>query len=235
MANAFWGGFAKGLKGRLDQENDLELEMDKEKRLQDLKKKYEAEIIDSQQTQIVGNEEIRYNKYGTEISRRPLSPEEIAVRKAEVGKVTADARRSTTEADMSDYNYGNREEDRKLKLDEYESVRNAREAQTAQGWAGLDIQRERLTPKEEEEVQLVEALIYEGGDIDKDSAQALYEAFQVDLGRASTPAERKSIIARYKGQAKNRVNRTNQAVRAEYRDGGASYTEGSDGMAPPSR
>lgn len=143
MTSAFWGGFAGSLKDRLDDDRRAERDLEKEDKLLQLKKKYEQEIIDSSLTQIVGNEEIRYNKYGTEISRRTLNPEELAIRKAAMDKSTADARRAVTEADMSEYDYGNREEDRTYKLEDRNLEREATRARIDQGWGALDLQRER--------------------------------------------------------------------------------------------
>lgn len=143
MASAFWGGFADTmLQGRL-RDQEAQREIDKEQRLAELKRKYEGQIVDSQLTQIVGNEEIRYNKFGEEMFRRALSAEELAVRKAAVDKGSAEARRAVTEADMSDYTYGNREEDRRMSLEDRTLERAVKQAQIDQGWRSLDISAAR--------------------------------------------------------------------------------------------
>lgn len=247
-ANAFWGGFAESLKGRLDQENAIDLDMQREERLQELKKKYEQEIIDSNQTQIVGNEEVRYNKFGTEISRRQLSPEEIAMRKAAVDKTTADARKSVADAGMSEFDYGNREADRQMALDDAASIRAAREAQVQQGWGSLEVQRTRNRDDREARVQdrlfqdvqknyneVIAALEQVGADalgangITSPAAEAEVAMAEIDgLINAGNYTAANRAIAALKGRLRNPVLK----AEAKARDSNAFSLDGS-GFALP--
>lgn len=231
MANAFWGGFARSLKDNIDADMDMERDLAKQDKLEQLKKKYEAEIIDSSQTQVVGNEEVRYNKYGTEISRRALSPEELAMRKAAVDKASADARRSVTEADMSDYQYGNREEDRALD-------RATKQAGVDQGWAHVNIARDRLnrdmTREEKDRAELVTTTLFEAGDNGDVSAMALMEQYDMELEAAKDKEDRERVIAKYLGLARNRLMDTKARTQQQYRQGNTPWSlEGTGPTLPP--
>lgn len=97
------GSIAGRMATNMGKNDDAQREMRKAEALMELQKKYDDEIIDSAQTRIVGNEEIRYSKRGREISRRQLSPEELLARKQELDKAAADVRRSTADAGKAEF------------------------------------------------------------------------------------------------------------------------------------
>ena len=228
MASAFFAGFADTLKDiRLDDRKRTR-DLEDADALQRLKKKYESEIVDNQATRIVGSDEIRYNKFGDEISRRTLSPEELSARKAELAKTEADARKAGAEADMSVKDRDFYDEDRSLDVEEKRSIRAAREAGVAQGWAGvanstrgLDLQEARLNKEGEDEVT---ALLYEADGAGDSSAAALQKRYLMRLEQATTKAQKQQIIAEYKGIARNLLAKIRQANAIEVkRAGGATF------------
>lgn len=188
MANAFWGGFASSLKGRMDADYESELELKRQRALKELEKEYGREVIDSALTVIEGNEEVRYNKYGEPISRRPLSPQEIEIRDATTGKVKAEGRRALAEAGKSEAEA--EYTPRRLALDERQaeaSIASSR-ASAAAAMGGLDLRRQEMehniSEKEQQKVDEAEQLIWAASQSDDASARSKAELFQAELAGA---------------------------------------------------
>lgn len=102
MASTFVGGFARAVMGRMDARHQQEMELKKARLLEELRREFEKEIIDHNATRIDGEFEIRYNKYGQEISRRRLSPEELEMRQAELSSKKASRRLTEAQATVAE-------------------------------------------------------------------------------------------------------------------------------------
>lgn len=218
MASSFWGGFARTMLDDRREDDKRKADFDREKNLLELRKKYEAEIVDSQQTQIEGNMEVGYNKFGTKIYERVLSPERLAERKAKLDAANAEARRAgalagTAEAELRDYDV-----DKKLERSERQSIQAAREAQTAQGWTRIAQDNERLSLDRETRSDMnrdeVTAILMEAGDEGDVSAMSLLDQYDMEFEQAKDKAERSRVIAKYKGLARQRLNKTKAGLRA---------------------
>lgn len=107
---SFLSGFARSLEGSMAKESDAAREMEKQRMLMELKKKYEAEIVRADLTTIEGNIEKRRNQFGDVISERELSPEEAEVRKAEIDKLKAATRSAIAGADSAEFEVENQDE-----------------------------------------------------------------------------------------------------------------------------
>jgi hypothetical protein len=217
MASAFWGGFADTLKDIRLEDRAGEKEMERQDALMRMKEKYQAKIVDSQQTTIEGTTEVRRNQFGDVISRRELSPEEADARKAQLAKTQADAARSTAEAGISAKSLETFDDDRRVRLEESASVRAAREANVAQGWAGVANASKRLSLDEARlgraEADLVTSTLFEAGDLGDVSAMSLLEEYDRELTQATDEKQRQRVIAKYLGTAKNRLMQVKQQMR----------------------
>lgn len=216
MASAFWAGFAETLKGRMDARFQQDMDMQREERLLELKKKYDREIIDPQMTKVVGNEEIHYNRYGEELSRRQLSPEELEMRDLDKrGKVAgvvgaeAGAQKAGLEAQ-----YYTADREHQIGIDKDASAR---------GWAMIGLDRERLDRDKPSNqisagIDEVVMLLQEGGGEADTSPEALTQQFEMELQQAAPKGEeaQRRVIAKYKGLALRLKARTGAAVRQEF-------------------
>ena len=227
MASAFWGGFASTLlDDRLDtQKRSRDLE-DNEA-IQKMKEKYQAKIVDSQQTTIEGTTEVRRNQFGDMIGRRELSPEEAEARKAALEKTKAETSRSVAEAGVATKDFEFYDANRQLKLDDAASVIAAREATTAQGWAGVANANKRLSLDEQRlgraEADLVTSTLFEAGDLGDVSAMSLLEEYDRELTQAADEKQRQRVIAKYLGTAKNRLMQAKQTMRGTNASGMPSF------------
>lgn len=224
MASAFWGGFANTLKDiRLDDRN-REKNLEDADALERLKEKYAAKIV--KDTKIIGSDEVRYNQFGDEISRRTLSAEELAAKKAALAKTEAEASEATARAGITTKDFANYDEDRTFALDEKKSIRASREHgdRLASERVGLD--RERLnqdrTRAEQTETEKVTEVLFQAGDIGDTSAMALLGEYEAELEAATTKEERKRVIAKYLGEARNRLMKAQAALRGQGQSGGPS-------------
>lgn len=215
MASAFWGGFSSTLlDDRLDTQKRSR-DMEDNEAIQKMKEKYEARLVDSTQTTIEGTTEVRRNKMGDVIGRRELSPEEAARMKADLGKVEADASRSTSEAGISAKKLQTFDADRQVSLDDAASVRSAREASTSQGWARVANDNKRLSLDEQRlgraEADMVTTTLFSAGDLGDVSALSLLGEYDRELSEAKTEKERQRVIAKYLGTAQNRLRAAKEA------------------------
>lgn len=221
MASAFFSGFANTLKDiRLDDRKRTR-DLEDADALQRLKKKYEAEIVDNSMTKIIGSDEVRYNKFGDEIGRRTLSPEELSARKAELAKIEADAATATATAGIKNKELGSY--DKRLSLDEEVARSGMRNdsARVSIAQEGNNISRERLNADisrlDKGDESEVIALIQEANGMGASSADALQERYLTRLDSAKTKQERERIVAEYKGAARSLLNRIKQENAIEQR------------------
>lgn len=220
MASKFWQGFAGTMGGIMDERRMADAEMQKQRALKELEKEFGMEIVDPGLTTVEGNVEVRYNKYGTKISERPLSPEEIAARQADLDKTKADARRASIGADLDEKKFSTYDEDRQLALDEAASIREAREAGTAQGWARIGLDRERLSREDKDNADaVVAALSAVHGVGGVSSGEAMIQQFRRELASATDENERKMIIAEWKGTAQRLAGEQQFSRQKELRGG----------------
>jgi hypothetical protein len=77
MASAFWGGFADSLKGSIDKDEEEKREERKLRLAEQLKLEYIGKLVDSSQTSIEGDFEVKRNAQGEVLSRTQLSPERL--------------------------------------------------------------------------------------------------------------------------------------------------------------
>lgn len=204
MANAFWGGFASSLKERLDSDFNSEQEFKRQRMLMELKKEFEAEIIDNQLTQIEGNEEVLYNKYGEVLRRRQLSPDQIAARQAELQKVQAEARRAGAEADVKVKDSEFYDDDRKRKLDNEAADNRRADEQVGISRGHLGVAQERLSldrdNKDEakdmaldDEIAQIQGMMSAIAQGDKVSDRVRAEAANADLQAALVSGDKRKI------------------------------------------
>jgi hypothetical protein len=154
---SFLGEFARSLQTGINKNLDSARALEQQKQLMELQKKYDSELIDSQQTRVVedGGEfyEVTFGKRGNQLGRRKLTPSEAAARtaaddkaKAEARRATADATRSEFEADVADDRFA-------LDKDESAARRAASQASVAQGWASVGQGNERLALERDDRAQ----------------------------------------------------------------------------------
>lgn len=227
MASAFWGGFADTIKGRMDAEFSADLESKKQRARLELEREFAKELVDSSQTKIVGNEEVTYNKYGEEIRRRPLSPQELEQIDLGVRKTRAEVGKSEKELAVFD-------EDRNWERDYKNRELGIR-------GRGLDLQEARLNRADKDDMlrerDNVIALFMEAGDIGDNSAMAMLGRYDMEYQAATTDEQRRAVIAKYLGQARERLNTVRARLQRESRAGNSMF--GLDnpafGPVPPSR
>jgi hypothetical protein len=218
-----WGGFARNLSDRIDKNQEREAEgaeWERRAKLEkELEKKYGAEVVSS--TGTIGNEEVSYNKFGDIIRRRPLTAEELKLRDATINKADADSRLSVFNADSAP-----RKLDADLRLTE-QQIDASRDA-SARGWAGVGIERERLSLDREANTGLPKAVateVYETIAMLNDlppngiTSPALEaEAYERSIEEAQAKgdlAEVRRITARTQGQiaSRLRVRKTGDTTR----------------------
>lgn len=216
MASAFWGGFAGALGQRMDARFQQDMDLQKQERLLELSKKYEDELIDPSQTQIVGNEEIKYNKRGKEISRRTLSPEELEARSLAKRKATADVSSAEAGAQKAglEAQYYTADREHQIGMDKDASAR---------GWAAIGLDRERLDRDKPSNqisagIDEVVMLLQEGGGENTTSPEALTQQFEIELQQAAPQGEaaQRRVIAKYKGLALRLKSRSGLQMRQEF-------------------
>jgi len=218
MASSFWGGFARTMLDDRREDDKRKADFDRERNLLELRKKYESEIVDSQQTEIVGTEEVRYNKFGTEISRRALGPEQIAQRKAALEVANAEARRASALAGRAENELRDYDVDKQLERTERQNIQAARADQSSQGWARIAQDNERISLDRETRSEMnrdeVTAILMEAGDEGDVSAMSLLDQYDMEYEQAKNKSEQSRVIAKYKGLARQRLNKVKAGLRA---------------------
>lgn len=232
MANAFWGGFAGTLRDSRVKDEDAARQLDRDKALQELKKKYESEIVDSSQTTIEGTRRVMRNQFGDVISSTELTPDQIAAEKAKLAKVVAEGNRAVAEAEVSSKDAANYDADRQLSLEDKQLARQLQREQMAISRGHLGVAQRGLDIREREakeaKADQVTALFFEAGDLGDASAMSLVEQYEMELDQANSEAERQRIIAKYLGQARNNLMKAKQANALELRkasQGGLDLTQ----------
>lgn len=211
-----WGGVARRLSDRIEKNQDAALEEEsyarRKKMEMELEKQYGAEVV--ARTAIEGNEEVYYNRYGDRMKSRLLTAEELRLRQAEMDKTLADARSSTADAGLAEFNLETAP--RRLALDEEQtraSIDSSR-ASAAAAMGNLGLARERhawetgggkgLPKNLENGVDEVRTMIHAlGASNGINTADGLEQVFEAELNAAKVAGdldEVRRVIARYKGQ-----------------------------------
>jgi hypothetical protein len=196
---SFLTGFAKSLQGSLAKDSDAAREMEKQRMLMELQKKYEAEIVRADLTTVEGDgaggfKEVRRNQYGDTINERVLSPEEAEERKAELDRVKAASRAAIAGADSAEFQAENQEEvfslDMEAKRANIEQSR-ASAASSREAAESSRFSRSRAKTEEDRKVQDAAAQlegmlasIEQGPDV-SDEAQAQAIRAKLDAATAS--------------------------------------------------
>lgn len=224
MANIFWGGFAGTLRDERIKDSDAARQLDRDKALQELKKKYESEIVDSSQTTIEGTRRVMRNQFGDVISSTELTPDQIAAEKAKLAKVVAEGNRAVAEAEVSSKDAANYDADRQLSLEDKKIARDLQREQLNISRGHLGVAQRGLDIREREakeaKADQVTALFFEAGDLGDTSAMSEVEQYEMELEQADSEAERQRIIAKYLGQARNRLMKVKQQNAIDLRNTG---------------
>lgn len=218
MTSAFWGGFAGGVQKQRDIEYAASQEEKKMRLAEELRAQYDGKIVDSSQTTYEGNFEVKRSKLGNEISRRQLTPEEIAARKADQEKNVALADEAKARAGVAVKGLENYDSDRQFEIDDKAAGRRIQQAQLGLTARGLDIQEQRLD-REAEDVPI--QLLFEADGFGDSSAATLMENYRDRLAMAETKADRKAIIAEYTGTARQLLSKIRQQQELERRKASA--------------
>lgn len=218
---SFLGGFARTLGNSLIKDQDSDRELSRAAQMEELRKKYADELVSPDMTKVEGEEEVFYNARGKELYRRKLSANELAENKAKLDKTTAEGRRAVAEADVASKEATYFDEDRNLSLEDKKLQRQLQQAQVAQGWSRIGLDRERLDYDREEKKDLkayevIELLNEADGEGDS-SAAALSERYEMRLDAAKDQDERDKIIAEYRGIARNLLTKIKQRNAIEQR------------------
>jgi len=192
--------------GRMDARHQQEMELKKARALEELRREFEAEILDHNATRIDGEFEIRYNKYGQEISRRRLSPEELEMRQAGLSSKKASGRLAEAQAAVAESEAQfaperiGLERDR-LKADIETSRGNLR---VNQARLGLDRENfehlvrqyeDSLSASEEKKIGEAEEILYAVGQDPRYRAtgSSMVEVFRAELEAAIAKKDRRKI------------------------------------------
>jgi hypothetical protein len=207
MTSAFWGGFAGSLKEGLDKDEEEKRRGREAELAEELKAKYEARLVDSTQTTYEGNSEVRRNRFGDIISRRELSPEEAADRKAarealaaDTDKKRADADRARVEAQYADdIALGNVTQSKAAAAASYASADRSRTVTEREGLDRTERKEAEIQTLVNEAVQMLEAV--GGTDNVSGSSSADAQMAQIQAARDSgNVRELHNIINRIKGK-----------------------------------
>lgn len=180
---------------------------------------------------------------GNVVGKRPATPAE----RAAVEGTVSDATKKAADAKTSTVNSQFAEQDATLGISErQERIKSAQHTRSIQS-ASLGLDRARLALQDPDSSSSVESaanqvrtVLREAGNSteDKVSADSLLAAFNVDLASASSPQEKKRVVADYLGVARNRLNKAQQAAAKELRGtatGANAWPLDPNNQAPPSR
>ena len=206
MASAFWGGFADTYGGIMDEKRQANLsaetEAKKQRMLKELEKEFGQEIIDNSLTRVEGNEEVRYNKYGTEVSRRPLSAAEIEQRDLGTRKVRADVTSAEAGAEVAGLERDNYEEDRIFNRSLQQGQLDLQRANVGIAQQRLELEKQKLSPAADQAAnEIVSALYAADGTGGVNSGAGLAQAFMADLDAAVSESAKLQVIAQWRGKA----------------------------------
>lgn len=234
MASTFVGGFARAVMGRMDARHQQEMELKKARALEELRREFEAEIVDHNATRIDGEFEIRYNKYGQEISRRRLSPEELEMRRAELSSKKASGRLAEAQATVAETEAQFAPERIGLERDRLKA-----DIEASRGRLGLDrdsfeLQKRKyedeLSAAEERKIGEAEEILYAVGQDPRYRAtgSSMVEVLRAELEAAIAKKDRRKInqlVNQIKGEFGIEYLRETSRARNEGR------TPGLDGLS----
>jgi hypothetical protein len=199
-----WQNVAKSLGGSLEKNAEAQRRMQEQVNIMELQKKYADELIDPRMTRVEGNMEIYRNARGQELSRRELSPEEVADRKRVRDKEDADTRSAVAGAGLAEFNLGAAPEDKALDRENIRSAMADRAASRGIAGAQLGIARERLELDREnqdytrgealeEKVAVAEEILLTVGNTGNVSADAQLNALRVRLDNAISQNDTREV------------------------------------------
>lgn len=195
------GGALEGLGAVLVDHGQKETQFERDtKRRQleeELKKKYEGQIIDPSQTRIEGNQEIRYNKYGEKISTRTLSPEEAEARQLELEEKRTKTQRAKAETASAEAEAKYKPRVFESTLESQAASRDASRAsaENARGRLSLDQKQydDRISQAQQDRVNEAEQLIYAVGNNGDASAAQKAELLSAKLTAAKSSGDTAEI------------------------------------------
>jgi len=234
MASTFVGGFARALMGRMDARHQQEMELKKARALEELRREFEAEIIDHNATRIEGEFEIRYNKYGQEISRRRLSPEELEMRQEELKSKKASGRLAEAQAKVAESEAQFAPERIGLERDRLKADIEASRGNLGINRDRLSLDRRRyedeLSASEEKKIGEAEEILYAVGQDPRYRAtgSSMVEVLRAELEAAIAKKDRRKInqlVNQIKGEFGIEYLRETSRARNEGR------TPGLDGLS----
>lgn len=235
---SFLSGFARTLQGSMAKDSDAAREMDKQRMLMELKKKYESEIVRADLTTIEGNIEKRRNQFGDVISERELSPEEADQRKAELERIKAQSRAALAGAESAEFQVENQDEILSLDMEGKRADIEQSRASTASAYESAATSRfNRGRTQTEDDRKVMEAAAelegvlasIESDDGTSDAAQAAAIAAELEgaLQSESNPDELRRKIISLKAQASRIATRarTLDSTRPNEGRGGSLFEE----------
>jgi len=220
--------------GRMDARHQQEMELKKARALEELRREFEAEIIDHNATRIEGEFEIRYNKYGQEISRRRLSPEELEMRQEELKSKKASGRLAEAQAKVAESEAQFAPERIGLERDRLKADIEASRGNLGINRDRLSLDRRRyedeLSASEEKKIGEAEEILYAVGQDPRYRAtgSSMVEVLRAELEAAIAKKDRRKInqlVNQIKGEFGIEYLRETSRARNEGR------TPGLDGLS----
>ena len=201
-----------------------------------LKRQYEEQIVDPDQTRIEGKQEVRYNKFGAEINRRTLAQEEIEARRMELEERRAKTQRATAEAEAASVEAEYKPRVLDSTLESQAAARDASRASAESSRASAETTRARLSLDErkyeegitsamQEKINSAEQLLYAAAQGPDASAQQKAELLRAQLEAAKTKGDEMEInrlLNRIQGELKLPMARELEAIKNSGGLGGAT-------------